>query len=1375
MRTRSFLPALIFWLAATVTAADLTGRVLNENKGVVGATVSAVPYETRHSAALREARGTPEPAPLSSVSTSADGRFKLAVPVTAPPFVVRVTFGGLAARTLDGVFERNDAEDIGEIPLSRGDTVTGRVVGPDGKPVMGALVRIGRDGELTTTGKDGLFRFDDVSGRVGQAFLAGSGATLNVNAAGFETQAAAARFSGAPVTVRLKATTARLSGVLKDAAGKPASEAVVRIVADWVTRWVRTDALGRFEISGTPPKQGRLQALGRDGSSLEITVPPGAAQNTFTLARAAAIEGRVTQIDNGRLVPAVKVTARASGYTALARTGVDGRYRIAGLPQGAYRLTFDERRFVLVNRRDVEVAAGETKALDIALTPAVALTGRVSDEKGQPIAGARGSLAPGSETRMGMVFRAMGREGEGGGAFISGPDGTFKATRLAPGTNQKLTVTHPDFERRVVPGVDLLAGAPKPVSVEVVLSPGFVLAGVVKDKEGGPIEGAEVALSQSVTMSGGRGGNTVSFSSVQSVRPRGETDFEGKFGFKGLSAGDYDVTVSKTGFTRSVTNGAKAAEGSAPLEVVLNPGASIAGRLVQPNGQTVTGYSITARPAATGSNGPTIMGPRGSNFAQVDPDGGFLLEGLTPGAAYDLSIFGAGEFRGDPKKKSVVAPAAEVEIEVAGRGRIAGRVLDAVSGAPITDFEAIYAPARGGGGIVVRMGTATENDRRTPFSSSEGAFAFEDVPPGNFDVTVWAKTYQEARTGGVAVVSGETKTIEVKAARGLVIRGRVFDAKGGRGVQDATVSARSGSGGPMMINFGGDGGGVVTDADGRFEIIDQAPGSYQLTARHSLFSEGTARVVLEERDGTIDIPMISGGVIAGMVASSQGAPLSGAEVSLQNSGDAGGMRMGMEGQGTLSDSAGRFRFEHLAAGRYKVGATLRTEASPTVDVPLNAGDVREDIRLALDGGATVRGMVKGLDENERSGVMVGAQGSEDYFANTRTNADGSFEFAGVPTGSLTLRATAGDLVFGSSHTAIKEVAIPPGQSEVLTEIVFEDGLAISGTVTRRGAPVSGARISAFMTGTGRQASGRTDESGAFRIVGLESGRVTVSAFAETFSSQVSQTVELKGDMSVDLVIPTAKLAGTVLDSASRLPLESTVELQRTVPAPGGPGGLMRMNATTDSSGHFGFDDLEPVDYRITARRSGYESVTQTVKASDTGEDLQLELKRGSGLSVEAKDAQMGFGLRGLFVRVQEGVQDVFVGNLTLDGDGKGEIPGIPAGSYSVTAQASGYAPVRIPNVMAPSTVVRLAFTPGGAVEFRTTEDFLKDGPKSGQLVSLSGAPVGTGQGGPNSFRLTRLTQRMENLSPGRYRLTLDGGIEKTFDVTEGGVALVTIP
>lgn len=1382
MRSRFLAFLLLSSLALSAGAAEITGRVTSERRGVVGATVSAMAYETPYAAAVREAGATQAPAPIATATTTADGRFRLNVPATAGPFTVRVTFGGLASRTVEGLFEKADVEDVGEISLRAGETVAGRVIDPAGKPVAGAwiLPRSARDVGPVRTGANGTFRFEDLQAPTGPIAFSSSSFSFSVQAAGFETVAAAGRFGGSPVAVRMQPSTAKFTGLIKDVAGRPVTDAVVRLAGDANSRWVRTDATGRFEIAGLASKQGRIEVLGRDGSSLETAIQAGTATSAaFTLAKAGTLEGRVTQTDNGKLVAGVKVTARSGGWSAITRTGLEGRYRFSGLSQGTYRVRFDEKRFVLVDRASVEVGSGDTKIVDVALTPAVTLVGRVTDESGRPVAGARGTLSSGNETRMGMMLRGAARDAENNAAFVSEPDGSFRATRLAPGTNQRLGVSHPDFERRVIPGIDLVPGTPKPLSVDVVLSPGVTIAGTVKDKDGQPVTGAAVAISRSVRMQSGRGGNMVSFATIESPRPQAETDFEGKFAFKGLSAGDYEVTVTKSGFTRSVSSGVKTGDGAAPLDITLMPGASIGGRIVQPNGLPVTGYMVSAAPAAPDrpAGGPMVMmGGRGPT-APTDPDGSFTLEGLTPGSAYDLTFAAGGDFRGALRKRNVVAPASDVEIEVAARGRITGRVVDAATNAPITEFEARVSPARPSGGmqIVVRSGGPGEGDRRTPFSSPDGAFSFEDIAPGSWDVTVWAKTYQEARTGGVAVAPGEAKVVEVKATRGLVIRGRVVDAKGGRGIPDASVSAQeSGSGGGMfIIDDGSSGLGILTDADGRFEIVGQAPGAYQITAKHPLFSEGTARLTLEDRDGAIDIPLVPGGTIAGVVLSAQGAPLAGAEVSLQNGNDGGGMRFGFDGQSTLSDGGGRFRFEHLAAGRYKVGATLRSESSPTVDVPLNAGDVREDIRLALDAGALLRGVVSGLPEGERVGIMVSAQGADGFFASVRTNADGSFEFTGVPKGTLTLRATAGDNFFGSSRTAVREVVIPEGQNEVSTEILFEDGLTITGTVTRRGAPVAGARVSAFMSGTGRQAGTRADESGAFRLVGLEAGRVNVTAFAENFESQVSQIVELKSDTTVDLVIPTARLSGTVVDAASGLPLESTVEMQQATPSPGTPTGRMIM--TTDSSGRFAFDDLDPVDFRLTARRSGYEAVTRTARPSDNGEELRIELKRGSGLAIEARDAQMGFGLRSVFVRVQAGTTDVFTGAVSLDGDGLGEIPGLPPGSYALTAQASGYAPVRIANVMVPAPALKLAFTPGGSVEFRTTEEYLAGGTKSGQIVSLSGAPIGFGPGGPGSFRLSRLTQRLENLTPGGYRLVLDDGTTKNFEIAEGGLAVVTIP
>lgn len=1377
MRMRLLVTGLLSSLALEAAAGELSGRVTSDRRGVVGATVSAAPYESAYAVARRETRGESAPAALATATTTADGKFRLTVPPNAPPFVVRVTFGGLASRTVDGVFEGADRDDIGEIALRSGETIAGRVVDGGGKPVSGATVRLGRDGAFATTRADGLFRFDDVEapqvfgGPFGPAARSGS-PRLSLSAPGFELQTSTPKLSGAPTTVTLRPSTAKLSGLLRDASGRPAIDAVVRVTGEATSRWVLTDAAGRFEIPGVAARQARLEALGRDGSSLETAISGPGSGGSFTLAKPGTLEGRITQSDNGRFVVGVRVALRAGAFSAVGRTGLDGRYRFTGVPRGAYRVTFDEPRFVLAERRDVSVDAGETKTLDVALNPAVALVGRVTDESGKPVAGAMGTVSSGAESRMGLMLRLGGRAGDDARGFISGPDGTFRASRLSPGTNQRLMVTHPDYERRIVPGIDLVPGSPKPLSVDVVLSPGVTITGTVKDKEGRPVMGAGVGLSRSIRLQGGRGGNSFQIATVESPRPQLETDEEGRFTFKGLTAGEYDVNVTKTGFTRHTTQALKAAEGMAALEITLMPGASVGGRVTQPNGAPVSGYTVAALPAGTER---LMMGGRGGFAAVTDTDGAFTIEGLTPGTTYDLEARAAGDFRGGQRKRDVVAPASDIVIEVPARGRIAGRVIDAATNAPITEFEARYSPSMGGGGMVVVVrGGPGEGDRRTPFSSSEGAFVFEDVPPGNWDVTVWAKTYQEARTSAVAVAAGETKTIEVKASRGLAIRGRVVDAKSGRGIPEASVSVRPNvAGGSMFVFDAGGPGGELTDAEGRFEVTGQAPGAYQVTATHPLFSEGTARLTLEDRDGAIDVPLVQGGTIAGLVLSAQGAPLAGAEVTLQNGSDGGGLRFGFDGQSALTDGAGRFRFEHLAAGRYRLSASLRAESSTPIDVALNAGDVREDVRVTLDAGAVVKGVVSGVSESERGALMVMAQGAQDYFASARTAADGTFEFSGVPAGTLTLRATAGDLVFGSSRTAVKELVVPEGRAEIATEIVFQDGLSISGTVTRKGVPVAGARVSAFMTGSGRQASARVDESGAFRITGLEKGRVNLVAFAESFESQVSQVVELQADQTVDLVIPTARLSGVVVDAASGLPLESTVEMQRANPSPQNPGGRMIM--TTDSSGRFAFDDLDPVDFRLTARRTNYEAVTRTVRPTEAGEEVRFELKRGAGLALEAKDAQMGFGLRSIFVRVQEGTHDAFFGPVTLDGEGRGEIPGLPPGSYSLTAQAAGYAPIRIPNVMAPSGGLRLPFTPGGTVEFRSTEEFLADGSRTGQLISLTGLPIGFGPNGPGSFRLSRLTQRVENLAPGRYRLTLDGGVSKDFEVTEGGVTIVALP
>src|SRR5207237_963277 len=121
-----------------------------------------------------------------------------------------------------------------------------------------------------------------------------------------------------------------------------------------------------------------------------------------------------------------------------------------------------------------------------------------------------------------------------------------------------------------------------------------------------------------------------------------------------------------------------------------------------------------------------------------------------------------------------------------------------------------------------------------------------------------------------------------------------------------------------------------------------------------------------------------------------------------------------------------------------------------------------------------------LPQSQVSGVNVTAAGPDAFFSSARTGSDGTFEIEGAPPGAVNLRANAGDV--SHMRTAVKQVTINGDEPFVVGDILFEDGFALTGTVTRHNAPVSGAGV--FVTqqgGGGRSGSSQTDENGGYSI------------------------------------------------------------------------------------------------------------------------------------------------------------------------------------------------------------------------------------------------------------------------------------------------------
>jgi 5-hydroxyisourate hydrolase-like protein (transthyretin family) len=472
-------------------------------------------------------------------------------------------------------------------------------------------------------------------------------------------------------------------------------------------------------------------------------------------------------------------------------------------------------------------------------------------------------------------------------------------------------------------------------------------------------------------------------------------------------------------------------------------------------------------------------------------------------------------------------------------------------------------------------------------------------------------------------------------------------------------------------------------------------------------------------------------------------------------------------QTALSDGAGRFRFDRLPAGRYSVTASLREQSSAAAEAVVTGEGVQE-VQLALGEGAVVRGVVSGLPDAQLVGVNVSASG-RDYFASTRTGPGGAFELAGVPEGVVMLSANAGDFMT-STRSASATLTLAPGQLEAVAEIRFEQGFRVEGHVTRGGRPVPEAMVSASAeSGSGRGAMARSDEAGAFALDGLQEGRYRISAMGQ--GAPIQKTVDVAGDTTVELEAPPARLSGVVVESDSGRPL---ADVQVRVEE-GDAGMRMMLGATTDSSGRFALEDLEPKAYRVSFQKAAYQVESRQLPASEES-DVRVELRRGEGLSLEARDGLFGTPLRGLFVRVQDASGNTaFSGSVTLDSDGRGEVPALKPGSYELRAESSGYAVAVVRGVAVPSRAVSLLLTPGGALEIQAGPQTLALPQPEGVLAGADGLPcIWNPFTTDGRIRLSGPARTLENVPPGRYTLRV-GGASRDVTITEGGRAAVVLP
>ncbi|MCA9710240.1 MAG: carboxypeptidase regulatory-like domain-containing protein, partial [Myxococcales bacterium] len=204
-----------------------------------------------------------------------------------------------------------------------------------------------------------------------------------------------------------------------------------------------------------------------------------------------------------------------------------------------------------------------------------------------------------------------------------------------------------------------------------------------------------------------------------------------------------------------------------------------------------------------------------------------------------------------------------------------------------------------------------------------------------------------------------TRSAEPDEPAGVVLRGDVRAAGEGEGTSIA--------GAVVTVTASGDGDGdgdageprtVLTDADGRFEVVCLRPGRHAVSATATGYLPAVQRGLELRADASITLELASGGhPLRGTVSDATGGALEGALVRLTPLTGVVALRR-LDGFGTLSAEDGTYAV-HVAPGRYRVDVSHPDYATDTRTVEVGPGAQSQDFALIPMG--VIEGVVRTAD------------------------------------------------------------------------------------------------------------------------------------------------------------------------------------------------------------------------------------------------------------------------------------------------------------------------------------------------------------------------------------------------------------------------------
>jgi hypothetical protein len=399
-----------------------------------------------------------------------------------------------------------------------------------------------------------------------------------------------------------------------------------------------------------------------------------------------------------------------------------------------------------------------------------------------------------------------------------------------------------------------------------------ILAGQVVDRYGKPAKVVIFVAGQSIESDSTKQRKTV------------VTDYAGNFAVPLptparylLELGPYDTR----GFHRPLVKGGQfdlvAGQQLRHLRLVYDEGAllTITGRVVDEELAPVSG--------AMGSAGaPPGANPDG---CLTDENGEFRLIGLSD-AYYELSASHKDYQRAFTN--GIAAGSTNIQLVLRGKLMIKGKVLDARTRSPITQFQVAV--------VSENLPVKTSHVFK-PVVNARGEFTIEAPRSGSGDIVADADGYLQGRVSVYGASPSANPEVTILLEPGSIpISGLVLD-NNGRPVSGARVMPQFG---PSIKEIPG-ALTTATDVDGRFHFEDVPPETTYISASHTGYASSTVAVVPQANEETwVDIVLEQAGGVEGVV-SINGRPAPGISVYVS----------ALRSQNCKTDEHGYFKFDNL--------------------------------------------------------------------------------------------------------------------------------------------------------------------------------------------------------------------------------------------------------------------------------------------------------------------------------------------------------------------------------------------------------------------------------------------------------------------------------